>query len=258
MHPSLLHTSHRPWPLSSESWQWRQTWRDVAFIHFRVDKAMLRDRIPSDLEIDEYDGSAWVGLVPFEMHDVMFGAWPSIPPLTRFPELNLRTYVHREGRTGIWFLSLDADCWPIVLGGRFLYQLPYFKARMVQEAEGARIHFECLRKGGSHHFRATYCPQGDAYLPKVGSFEYWLAERYCLYTQISGETHRLEVHHQPWPIQGADLTFLDTNMLREEALQPLDPSPAVHFSSGVEVVTFKVTRSCVVLDPAVAPVEQAS
>jgi hypothetical protein len=234
----------------------------LAFIHYRVNKAVLRGRIPPDLEIDEYDGSAWVGFVPFEMYDVMLGGWPSIRPLRRFPELNLRTYVQRNGRTGIWFFSLDADCWPVVLGGRLFYQLPYFKAKMAHRADHSEIDFESQRKGGTHRFRARYRPQGEVYLPKIGTFEYWIAERYCLYIQFSGETHRLEVHHEPWPIQNAEVSVLESNMLGQEGLLPLDPNPVTHYSSGVEVVTFKATNASTLLDPimvsAAGTVEQAS
>jgi uncharacterized protein YqjF (DUF2071 family) len=252
MHASLPHTSRQPWPLSGERWLWRQTWRDLAFIHYRIDKEVLRPRIPSDLTIDEYDGSAWVALVPFEMYDVMLGRWPSIPPLRRFPELNFRTYVHGEGRGGVWFFSLDTDCWPIVLGGRYLYHLPYFKAQMRHRAENGTIHFESRRTGGGPRFVASYKPKGTLFFPKSGTFEQWMAERYCLYTLISGETHRLEVHHRPWPIQCAEVTDLSSDMLESELLSPLDPQAICHYSPGVEVVTFKARKTTDYREAAVA------
>ena len=96
-HTSLSQIDHRPWSLPNENWAWRQSWYDLAFIHVRVPLESIRDKIPAELEIDTFDGSAWVGIVPFNMVDVMKRGVPSIYPFGHFLELNLRTFVTHEG-----------------------------------------------------------------------------------------------------------------------------------------------------------------
>src|SRR5690606_4642989 len=130
MHPPLASLDHRPWPLPTGDWKWRQSWLDLAFLHYRVDATELREKLPRGVHLQEFDGSAWVGLVPFRMAGVRRRLLPDLPPLDSFPELNLRTYVEAGGKPGVWFFSLDADCWPIVWGGRRIYDLPYSPARM--------------------------------------------------------------------------------------------------------------------------------
>jgi uncharacterized protein YqjF (DUF2071 family) len=104
----------------------KQTWRDLLFVHWEVPVRVLRALVPPALAIDELEGRAYVGLVPFTMHDVRFGPLP-IPD---FLETNLRTYVHAEGVPGVWFFSLDAQSALAVWGGRALFRLPYFRADM--------------------------------------------------------------------------------------------------------------------------------
>ena len=242
MHPSLDHTSHRPWPLPQERWLWRQSWGDLAFIHYRVDANALRALLPSSLKLQEFDGSAWVAIVPFRMRDVMRGTLPSPPPLSSFPEVNLRTYVECNGRPGVWFLSLDADCWPIVLGGRLLYGIPYFKARMAHGFEEGWVQFESVRFRTRTCFRASYRPIGPTFYPKAGTFEHWVAERYCLYSNHGGELLGIEVHHRPWPLQPAEAQIHECGLWEAAGLETPQGEMRCHYSAGVEVVSYAAYR----------------
>lgn len=132
MHSSLKSLDHRPWPLPAREWKWRQSWLDLAFIHYRVPADQLRRLLPVGIQLQEFDGTAWVGLVPFRMAGVMRRPWPDIPFISSFSEMNLRTYVEVGGKPGVWFFSLDANSRSIVFGGRNFYGLPYFLARMRQ------------------------------------------------------------------------------------------------------------------------------
>ncbi|MCA9241502.1 MAG: DUF2071 domain-containing protein, partial [Planctomycetales bacterium] len=107
-HSSLATTAHRPWPLPPGSWSWRQSWVELLFAHWRAPAEQLRTLVPRGLELDLFDGHAWVGLVPFRMEGVMRRPLPDLPWVSAFPELNLRTYVTHGGKPGVWFLSLDA------------------------------------------------------------------------------------------------------------------------------------------------------
>jgi uncharacterized protein YqjF (DUF2071 family) len=124
MHPALSKVDHRPWPLPSGPWRMRQSWRDLLFAHWPVPAARLRALVPAPLEIDEHDGSSWVGVVPFRMAGVAPRPLPDLPYLSAFPELNLRLYVRLDGKAGVWFISLDAANRAAVWGARLLFHLP--------------------------------------------------------------------------------------------------------------------------------------
>ncbi|MFM7182659.1 MAG: YqjF family protein [Verrucomicrobiales bacterium] len=241
-HSSLRHLDHRPWPLPSGSWQWRQRWLDLGFIHYRVAAGVLRPLIPPELEIDTFDGTAWVSVVPFTMADLMWRNLPSIPPLNHFPELNLRTYVHADGKAGVWFFSLDADCLPIVLGARYFHGIPYFRAAMIRKEEDDGMVFQSHRRCDGTAFRARFQCRGPIFFSGRGSLEEWLTERYCLYAVRGRTLRRLEVHHEKWPLQSADFQIERYDLLERAGIVTLDTPPLFHFSPGVDVVTFQPER----------------
>jgi uncharacterized protein len=106
-----------------------QSWYDLLFAHWPVDAAMLRPHIPAKLEIDTFDGRAWLGIVPFSMTGVRLRWTPPLPWLSAFPELNVRTYVTAQRKPGVWFFSLDAASALAVAAARLSFHLPYFRAR---------------------------------------------------------------------------------------------------------------------------------
>lgn len=245
MHPALRHLAHRPWPLPAHAWRWRQSWLDLAFVHHRVDAATLRARLPSGLRLEEFDGSAWIGLVPFRMAGVMRRPLPDLPGFSTFPELNVRTYVEHGGKPGVWFFSLDATSWPVMLGGRTLYGLPYFRARMRQEAQDGWHRFGSVRRDGTAEFRARYRGVGDVFHATPGTFEHWVAERYCLYSHSPARgLERVEVHHAPWPLQRAEVEIERSQLLSAAGITPLAGDPVCHFSTGVHTVSFGSERIC--------------
>lgn len=239
MHPALQSVAHRPWPLPKREWKWRQSWLDLAFIHYRTDAQKIRALLPSGLRLQEFDGSAWIGLVPFRMAGVMRRPLPDIPSFSSFPELNLRTYVEVGGKPGVWFFSLDADSWPIVFGGRRIYNLPYFSARMQQHFSGGWYSYSSVRRSGDARFEARYRPVGDVFSAAAGTFEHWATERYCLYSFSDWRgLQRVEVHHAPWPLLRAEVVIEKSSMLLAAGIITLTDEPVVHFSSGVHVVSF--------------------
>lgn len=243
MHPSLRHLDHRPWPLPSQRWTWRQSWNDLAFIHYRVAAEALRKNLPPGIRLQEFDGSAWVGLVPFRMAGVMRRPLPDLPSFSSFPELKLRTYVEVAGKPGVWFFSLDANCWPVVFGGRRFYGLPYFSAAMQQERQGDEYCFSSARRSGAACFRGTYRPRGEVFRARPGSFEFWATERYCLYTaNRRGQIARVEVHHAPWPLQVAEVEIEENSVLHAAGIDRAELSRSFLFSSGVDVVSYRQER----------------
>ena len=187
----LSETAHRPWALPPGAWVLAQTWQQLLFAHWRVDPKVVAPLIPAGLEVDTFDGSAWIGVVPFLMNNVHPRGTFNVAGLSRFPELNVRTYVKRDDKPGVWFLSLDAGSAVAVRIGRRLFHLPYYPAAMDIYTERDWIQYRSHRKGESRKgaavdFEGCYRPTGDVYRSQSGSIDAWLTERYCLYT---GDAH---------------------------------------------------------------------
>jgi len=146
-HSSLSQTAHRPWPLPRGPWRWRQSWRDLLFAHWPVPVEAVRPLIPAGLDVDTFDGTTWLGIVPFRMAGVMLRPLPDLPWISAFPELNVRVYVTRDGKPGVWFLSLDATRLPAVVAARLLFHLPYHWARIDITPEGDGFAYRSVRRG---------------------------------------------------------------------------------------------------------------
>jgi uncharacterized protein YqjF (DUF2071 family) len=219
----------------------RMTWTDLAFLHWKVPADLLRPLVPSALEIDTFDDSAWVGVIPFEMRDVAPGGLPPIPTASDFPELNVRTYVTHGGRAGVWFFSLDASSWLAVMGARGAANLPYFHARMNSVHPGADdTSYECERThpgAAPATFRAWYRPTGDPFTSAEGSFEFWCTERYCLFSMShEGKLQRLDIEHARWPLQPAVADVVENSMAAASGIALPRDKPHVLFSKRIEVV----------------------
>jgi uncharacterized protein YqjF (DUF2071 family) len=239
MHPALAETGHRPWPLPGRPWNWRQRWCDLLFAHWPVPAAALRHLVPDGLTIQEFDGTSWVGVVPFRMEGVMLRGLPDVPGISAFLELNLRLYVERDGRPGVWFLSLDASNPLAVWAARTFFHLPYFRAQMSLSEFAGEFSYFSQRTVGGHALEAVYGPDGDVYRSTPGTLEHWLTERYCLYAQSgSGQLYRAQIHHHPWPLQPARAEFL-YNALAVPHGFTLDGAPALlHFSRSIDVIVW--------------------
>lgn len=244
MHRSLLQTEHRPWPLPASLWRWRQSWLDLAFIHYRAPAEVLRRGLPDGLKLQEFDGSAWLGLVPFRMSGVSPRRVPDVPFFHTFPELNLRTYVERDGKAGVWFFSLDATSLPVVLGGKYVYGLPYHRASMRHEWRDGWCHFQSIRRGRHPAvFEADYRPVGEVLQTRPGTFAHWASERYCLYSHsIRRGLERVEVHHPPWPLQAAEVRLKTCTLPAAAGLPVPDGEMVCHFSTGVSTVSYGVEK----------------
>jgi uncharacterized protein len=236
---SLRHLAHRPWALPDARWVMAQTWADLLFCHWPVDEAQLRRHVPASLPLDRFDGRPWVSITPFEVKGTRpRGALPP-PVLSRFPELNVRTYVVRDGRPGIWFLSLDAASALAVAAARGLYRLPYLRARMRVVREGGWIDYRSERsdpRGEPARFEARYRSGGRLRHPEPGSLEAWLVERYRLYTvDDAGRVFFGDIHHRPWTLADAVLDLRANTMTAPHGIA-LDDDPLVQFARRQDVV----------------------
>src|SRR5262245_19789536 len=235
----LDEVAHRPWTLPESPWVMTQTWNDVLFAHWRVDASTLRERVPASFELDLFDGEAWVAVVPFEMTNVGPRGVPSLPWVSEFPELNVRTYVKVADRPGVYFFSLDAGSAMAVRTARMLFNLPYFLATMNVTSRDGVIDYQSRRESGDPRaeLRATYQPAGEPFIPQPGSLEYFLTERYCLYhLDRRGVPYRLDIHHPPWKLQRAAAELARNTMAEASGVSLPSSSPLVHFVKRQDMV----------------------
>ena len=231
---SLEETAHRPWPVPDDRpWMMGQTWDDLLFAHWRVATTAVRELVPEGLDVDEHDGSAWLGVTPFVVTGLRARGMLPLPVVSSFLELNVRTYVTRAGKPGIWFLSLDASSQVAVAAARRLYRLPYFRANITFRRRGSRIVYDCARDDG-RAFSGSYTASGGRFRAQPGTLEHFLAERYCLYAEDAGRLFRADIHHRPWPLQPAEAT-IDLNTMPPESLR-LEGDPLLHYSARQDVV----------------------
>jgi uncharacterized protein len=241
----LDETAHRPWPMPDSPWVMTQTWHDLLFAHWPLDADLLRARVPSSFEVDLFEDQAWLGIVPFRMANVAPRAVPVLPWISAFPELNVRTYVRAGGRAGVYFFSLDATN-PVAVGvARVMAHLPYFVASMECVERDGWIQYRSERSTGAAPARLVgrYRPHGAARPPVPGTLDYFLTERYCLFTlDGSGRPCTLDIHHPPWPLQAAEAHFEVNSMADANGFELPAATPLLHFAKRQDMVAWPLRR----------------
>lgn len=242
----LEQQGHRPWPIPGGPWIMTQTWHDLLFAHWPVRPEALRPLLPAGLHLDTYDGSAWVGVVPFHMSGIRVRWLPPIPTTSRFAELNVRTYVTTGSKAGVWFFSLDAASFLAVEGARRLFHLPYFNAHMSVQLQGDCVTYSSRRtdnRARDAEFAGIYGPTGPVFHAESGSLEQWLTERYCLYSaDAKGRLYRGEIHHHPWPLQPAEAEIGRNTMTTCHGIALPDRAPLLHFAKRLDVLVWPLAR----------------
>jgi uncharacterized protein YqjF (DUF2071 family) len=222
------------------------SWRNLLFMHWPVKADALSSLVPPALSIDTFEGSAWLGVVPFDMTGVRPHFLPAVPGLSNFPEINLRTYVMAEGRPGVWFFSLDADSRIAVRLARATFHLPYFDAEMSCHASGDEVDYRSLRthRGApGAKFAARYSPVGEPFESDQGSIETFLTARYCLYSaDRKGNVRRGDIHHHLWPLQPAEAEVRTLAMTQQIGLKLPETAPILHFSKRLDVLAWLPRR----------------
>jgi uncharacterized protein YqjF (DUF2071 family) len=215
-----------------------QAWENLTFLHWRFDPSVVQRQIPDRLAVETFEGTAWVGLVPFFLR-VGLPRLESLPWAARFPETNVRTYVrHRDGARGIWFFSLDAARLGAVLVVRATYHLPYFWSSMAVERSGARVAYRCRRRwpgprgaGSEAEIEVGTRFEGAA----LGELDHFLTARWRLFAAARSRLLEGAARHEPWPLHRARVVRLDDELVRAAGLPAPRGEPLVHFSPAVEV-----------------------
>lgn len=224
-----------------------QVWDNLLFAHWPYDPQVVRPLLPEGLELDTFDGQAWVALVPFRMRGIRLNGLPEVPGTNDFPELNVRTYVIRNGEPGVWFLSLDGDHGLAVRVARFFWHLPYYKAKMREERDGPRTRYSSDREWPPPtpaRARIEW-EAGEPLAPsEPGSLAWFLTERYVLFARKrDGSLLRGPVHHARWPLRSARLLHLESNMFQAAGLPAPEGEPLLHYAEGVPVELWPVEPS---------------
>lgn len=229
-----------------------QNWHHLLFLHWEIPAAALQALIPSELTVDTHEGKAYAGLVPFTITGVRATLTPPLPWISSFHEVNVRTYVHHKGSDpGVWFFSLDASSSLAVAAARAMYKLSYFDADIAfQASEGAlpSIRFDSKRTDSRGqlpaNIHASYQPvEGPVQPARPGSLEHFLVERYILYAEDADHTlYRARVHHQPYPLQRAELLGLEETLVWAAGIRREDSLPMRHYAREVNVKVYPLEK----------------
>jgi uncharacterized protein YqjF (DUF2071 family) len=215
-----------------------QSWRSLAFLHWEVPTAALRQVVPAELELDLYEGTAYVGVVPLVMRDIRPSWWPRLLAFN-FLETNVRTYVVCQGQPGVYFFSLEANSRLAVLAARASFGLPYYHARMQMEQSGDVIDYLSRRTSNGALHQVRYQVGEALGASRSGSLEHFLLERYLLFVKRRGRVWAAQVHHSPYPVQQAHVLQVQDELIAAAGLPPVSTPPRwAHYSAGVDVEVF--------------------
>ena len=215
-----------------------QRWHDLLFAHWRCAASDLRPMIPAPLEIETFDGSPWISVIPFYMTGVRMRGTPPVPTANAFLELNVRTYVMLDGIPGIWFFSLDCESTLAVMGARMGISLPYFRADMRMGRGNRGFEYDSQRwsiNGNPAAFSGTYRGVGPAFTPAPDSLDHFLAERYCFYSSDGKRIWRGDIFHPRWSLQAAEAQIDTNSMIAAAGISAPGHDPLLHFSEFQDV-----------------------
>lgn len=231
----IAQRNHRPWPMPATPWRYYQEWNDVIFLHWPVQAALLTPYLPEALEVDTLHDQAWVSLVAFTMERVRFRFSPALRPISRFHEVNIRTYIRHGQRSGVYFLSIEAGKRLSSGIAGFLSGMPY-RFSSINRSNGR---FESSNAAADESLDVLYSI-GEP-LDEKDELDLWLTERYAL-SQDSGKwIHHYDVHHVEWPVHQLRLDQFDLNYPKWNHL--LQGSPErIHYSPGVGVCAWSKER----------------
>ncbi len=238
-----MRTEHLPFSMPERKPSLKQNWVGLTFMHWEIDPFHLRRYIPDDLEIDLFEGKAYIGTIPFRMEKVRPRSLPPVSFISNFPEFNIRAYVTKNGKSGVFFLTLDAQSYVTCAYAPIAYSLPYRYAKCdfnKNNLGGYRWYSKRKKDGVS--LEGESFAKGPVLQAKKGSIEEFLFERYCLYVRHKGETCRAYTYHEPWNFRIAEVKIIKNTLTESYNLginNVLEPD-LVHVSEGVEVLTWNI------------------
>ncbi|WP_223701763.1 YqjF family protein [Sutcliffiella deserti] len=245
MNHELNEVDHRPFPLPKSPWLMKQDWDQLLFMHWPIPVKELKKHLPSALELDTFEGTAWIGLVPFAMNNIRMHGLPQVPYAKSFLELNVRTYVKYNGVPGVYFFTLDANHKLAVAGARRLFSLPYVNADMRMTEVSGLIDFKSERTHRGYpgaSFHVAYRPTSPVFTATKGSIEDWLTARYCLWTTKGKHVYRGDIHHMPWELQQAEADIKINKIAPFLPAPYFDSDPLLLYAPSIRAFVWKLDR----------------
>jgi len=227
----LSSTDHRPWPIPHSNWSFYQEWNDVIFLHWQVEREELEKFVPKELELDLFDGKPWVSIVAFTMEKIRPKNIPSFSPISNFDEINIRTYVKANNKTGVYFLSIEGGTKLSCEIAKGISGLPYRYSKMSRTKNQYISTNEEFEDNLRIEFQA-----GDSTQTKT-NLDKWLTERYALFLDDQKSIKEFEIHHLKWQIKELILKEVEFKYERFSNLIKNAPSK-IQYSNGVKVIAW--------------------
>ncbi len=224
-------TEHRPWNIPADSWKFYQEWNRAIFLHYQVDLNELEKFIPNELEIDLIDGKPWVSVVAFTMEKIRPKNVPYFPPISNFDEINIRTYVTSNNKSGVYFLSIEGGKSLSCKIAKTISELPYRFSKIKRTNQK----YESKNSEFNDALNIEFTIGQE--LTQKTSLDKWLTERYALFQDTAKSINEFEIHHLEWPINEIHLDKLELNYPRFEKLISEKPNK-IHYSEGVKVLAW--------------------
>ena len=213
----------------------KQQWQELAYVHWQYDPSVVQALLPKGLEVDTFDGSAWVGLIPFSMRNISFPGTPAIPYLGSFPEVNVRTYVKKDGIPGVWFFSLDVSRFLPALVARASYFLPYCWGSASHVVNSDSLVTTVKRRWPSRASTRIQISIGER-IESPDELAVFLSARWGLYSKGFGSKIRYApVDHETWILHTATLESLTDTLVVAAGLPAPTGDAHVMYSPGVSV-----------------------
>lgn len=233
----LTSTAHRPWPLPGGRWKYYQEWNKALFLHWEIDAALIQPFLPPATTLDTFEGKAWLSIVAFTMQKIRPRHLPFFKPVSDFHEVNVRTYVIKDGKSGVYFLSLEAQKMLSVFISRNLSALPYQKASIRRSKQSHSHMYSSINIPKQFRLHAVYDIVAQDY--HKTALDRFLTERYCAYVDKKGVVYRYDIHHPEWPVQPVTIRELELQYKIGNIHITTDTPPQLaHYSSGVKVVAW--------------------
>lgn len=229
MKPTKFNTDYRLWPLPKTKYSFYQEWKKVVFLHYKVKRKALERFVPKSLKLDSINGDYWVSIVAFDMKNIRPRLFPAFPLISDFQEVNLRTYVQCNGKSGVYFLSIKANKAISSLIARKISGLPYHFAEM------KRTNHSFLLKDNKNKASIQYKIKEP--IEKGSKLDRWLVERYALFMKKNNKIYRFDIHHSTWEIKNLELTKIEMDQPEFCSILSHPPEMA-HYAEGTEVIAW--------------------
>jgi hypothetical protein len=225
----LSSTGNRQYPLPEKKWKYFQQWKDTIFFHWEVPAYFLQDYIPKEIELDTFNNMAWVSLVAFEVRNMRLINMPSFPYVSNFHEINVRTYVVKDGKPGIYMFSIETDKLIEVLLTRLFIGLPYKKSKI------ARSPKKIVSENKKVNQLLDVSIGKTKPIKEKTNLDFWLTERHCLYEICGNEICRFDIHHREWELKNLSVSI--NNISYNAGTYSLSPFPdKIQYAQKLDVI----------------------